>query len=162
MNSGVMSNGKEWRSRLASLREKGTIVFTNGCFDLLHTGHIKYLRQAKALGDYLIVGLNDDASVKSLKGPERPIVPLEGRAEVLQALEMVDLVIPFSGQTAERLVAEVRPDIYVKGGDYKLEEIPEAVVAERNGSKVKILSLEQGWSTSRIIADVLARYQKGE
>ena len=104
-------------------KESKKIVFTNGCFDLLHVGHVRYLSMAKELGDYLIVGLNSDKSVKNLKGENRPINIFEDRAKLLMALTSVDMVLVFEEQTPKNLIQEILPDILVKGGDYKIEEI---------------------------------------
>lgn len=105
------------------------LVFTNGCFDLLHRGHVAYLQAARALGDALVVGLNSDASVRKLKGPGRPVVPQGDRAAVLRALRFVDAVVVFDEDTPARLMRELKPGVYVKGGDYRVEDLPEAEVA---------------------------------
>src|SRR5690606_17498322 len=111
----------------ADLRRAGKkLVFTNGCFDILHRGHVAYLSRAKALGDVLIVGLNSDASVRRLKGPRRPINRAADRAQVLAALSCVDHIVEFAEDTPARLIERVRPDIFVKGGDYTLDTLPEA------------------------------------
>lgn len=139
-------------SRIAEAREAGArLVFTNGCFDLLHRGHVSYLEAARVLGDALVVGLNSDASVKKLKGPGRPVVPEVDRAAVLRALRAVDEVIVFAEDTPERLIRELRPDVYVKGGDYRIEDLPEAEVAEEIGAEVRILPFEAGYSTTALI-----------
>ena len=127
------------------------MVFTNGCFDLLHPGHVAYLEAARALGDALVVGLNSDASIKRLKGPSRPVVPEGDRAIVLSALEPVDAVVVFDEDTPARLMRELRPAVYVKGGDYRIEDLPEAKVAEEIGAEVKILPFEPGYSTTALI-----------
>lgn len=127
------------------------LVFTNGCFDIIHSGHVTYLKQAKALGDRLIVGVNADESVKKLKGPSRPVNPLPDRLAVLAALESVDYVIPFSEPTPIELIKIVRPDIYVKGGDYTPQTLPEAPVVEELGGIVKILPFVKDRSTTSII-----------
>ena len=106
-----------------------TIVFTNGCFDILHAGHIRYLTAAEAMGDFLVIGLNSDASVRRLKGEGRPVVPEADRAEVLDALRAVDIVTIFDEPTAEELIRLVRPNVYVKGGDYTPDTLPEAIKA---------------------------------
>lgn len=145
------------------LRQQGKrVVFTNGCFDLLHVGHIRYLRQARALGDCLIVGLNSDGSMRQLKGPERPLVPQEERAEILAALSAVDHVVIFEELTAERLVSLLRPDIYVKGGDYQTgggKELPEERIVASYGGRVVILPLVPGRSTSSLIENIRQRYR---
>src|SRR5207237_571123 len=115
------------------------IVFTNGCFDVLHRGHIAYLDQARQLGDVLVVALNGDASVARLKGPGRPVNPVEDRAAVLAALKAVDHVVVFDEDTPRRLLEVVRPEVYVKGGDYRPEMIPEARQVRRLGGRVHVL-----------------------
>ena len=130
------------------------VVFTNGCFDILHVGHVRYLNAAKALGDVLIVGLNTDASVKKLKGNDRPINNEADRAEVLLALEAVDHVVFFGEQTAEALIAEVKPNIYVKGGDYTLETLPEAKIIQSYGGRVEFIPMVVGRSTTNIIQKI--------
>jgi D-glycero-beta-D-manno-heptose 1-phosphate adenylyltransferase len=137
------------------LKEQGkTVVFTNGCFDILHAGHVRYLTAARELGDCLIVGLNSDQSVKCLKGPTRPINQEQDRAEVLAGLYAVDYIVIFSDETAEKLVAELQPDIYVKGGDYSIEQLPEAAVAASYGGKTVLIPEVAGKSSSRIIAKI--------
>ena len=130
------------------------MVFTNGCFDLLHPGHVSYLRAARALGDALIIGLNSDISISKLKGPSRPIVPEFDRATVLEALESVDAVVVFDEDTPVRLLREVKPAVYVKGGDYRVEDLPEAEVAAEIGAEVKILPFETGYSTTALIEKI--------
>jgi D-beta-D-heptose 7-phosphate kinase/D-beta-D-heptose 1-phosphate adenosyltransferase len=132
------------------------IVFTNGVFDLLHRGHVEYLEEARDLGDRLVVGLNTDASVRRLKGPERPIIPEHERAEVLAALECVDLVVAFDEDTPARLIADVRPDVLAKGGDWALEEIVGREFVETRGGRVERIRVREGWSTTRIIERIAA------
>ena len=133
-------------------REKGQrIVFTNGCFDILHVGHARYLAAARALGDLLVVGLNSDDSVRDLKGENRPLIPEAERAEMLAHLECVDYVCIFPESRPDSLIEVVRPTIHAKGGDYRIEELPEAAVVERFGGRVVILPLVEGWSTTNII-----------
>jgi len=127
------------------------VIMTNGCFDVLHAGHVAYLEEAKSLGDRLIVAVNDDASVKRLKGKSRPINALEDRLLVLAGLAAVDWVVPFSEDTPAQLVAKVLPDILVKGGDYKPDEIVGARDVLRNGGEVRVLAFRDGHSSSRII-----------
>ncbi len=126
------------------------IVFTNGCFDLIHPGHIDYLSRAAALGDVLIIGLNSDASVRRLKGSHRPIMPEQARAMVLAALRFVDAVILFDEDTPYRLIADVKPDILVKGGDYRKEAVVGADLLASYGGEVIILPFLEGYSTSSI------------
>lgn len=131
------------------------VVFTNGCFDILHVGHVRYLAAAKQLGDCLIVGLNSDSSVRQLKGPSRPVNIAEDRAEVLSALSAVDYVVIFSDNTAERLVELIRPDIYVKGGDYKVENLPEAKIVAKYGGRTILLPEVKGRSSTSIIKKII-------
>ena len=141
--------------RITEVREAGArVVFTNGCFDLLHPGHVSYLRAARALGDVLVVGLNSDASVSRLKGPLRPIVPEEDRATVLAALESVDAVVVFDEDTPVRLLRELRPAVYAKGGDYRVEDLPEAEVAAEIGAEVRIVPFKPGYSTTALIEKI--------
>jgi len=130
--------------------------FTNGCFDLLHVGHVRYLQEARAAVDALIVAINSDASVRALKGAGRPVAPAEQRAEVLAALECVDLVVIFADRTAERLVALVQPDVYFKGADYsrELNMPPEARVVEGYGGEVRFIKLTPGVSTTELISRI--------
>jgi len=127
------------------------VVFTNGCFDLLHPGHVSYLWAARSLGDALVVGLNSDASIKKLKGPSRPVVPEGDRALVLSALVPVDAVVVFGEDTPVRLMRELRPAVYAKGGDYRIEDLPEAKVAAEIGAEVNLLPFEPGYSTTALI-----------
>lgn len=141
------------------------LVFTNGCFDLLHAGHVRYLQAAKALGRTLVVGLNSDRSVAMIKPqasglPPRPIVPEAQRAEVLAALKAVDGVVIFSESTASELIAALEPDVYVKGGDYTLSTLPEANVVHAYGGKVEFVQIEIPSSTSAIIQRILNFDQK--
>ena len=136
-------------------RQVKKIVFTNGCFDIIHAGHVRYLTAAKNFGDVLIVGLNTDESVRRLKGANRPINNQDDRAEVLLGLKAVDHVIFFGEQTAENLIAEVKPDIYVKGGDYTLETLPEAKIVQSYGGRVEFVNLVAGRSTTNIVKKIL-------
>jgi len=128
-----------------------TIVFTNGCFDILHAGHVSYLEEAKALGDRLVVGLNSDASVKSIKGEDRPIIAEQYRAKVLAGLESVDMVIMFNEDTPIELIKKIKPQYLVKGGDYKEEDMIGADFVTQHNGKVMILSFVDGLSTTHII-----------
>ena len=143
-------NSPNLRGELAGKK----IVFTNGCFDIIHVGHVRYLTTAKSFGDVLIVGLNTDESVRKLKGNSRPINNQNDRAEVLIGLKAVDYVILFGEQTAENLIAELQPDIYVKGGDYTLETLPEAKIVQSYGGRVEIVNLVAGKSTTNIIKKI--------
>lgn len=138
------------------LRAQGKrIVFTNGCFDILHPGHIRYLRAARELGDVLIVAVNSDASVRQLKGPQRPIVPASDRAEVVAALEMVDYVTIFDEDTPLQLIQHILPDVLVKGGDWPADAIVGAAVVRAHGGTVHSLPYAPGYSTSNLIARIL-------
>ena len=151
---GVVSE-PELLEAIAEARQRGErIVMTNGCFDVLHAGHVGYLEEAKSLGDHLIVAVNDDPSVTRLKGPNRPVNTLADRMAVLSGLAAVDWVVPFSEDTPARLIAAVLPDVLVKGGDYRVEDIAggEAVLA--NGGEVRVLAFRAGHSSSRIIAQL--------
>ncbi|MFA5928995.1 MAG: D-glycero-beta-D-manno-heptose 1-phosphate adenylyltransferase [Candidatus Margulisiibacteriota bacterium] len=139
----------------AARNDKKKIVFTNGCFDLIHAGHIRYLAEAKALGDMLIVAINSDSSVRKLKGLSRPIVEERDRAEVIAALEMVDQVTIFDDDTPVQLIANIKPDIHVKGGDYKAGDLPESGLVKENGGTVVILPFWKGRSTTDIIAKIM-------
>lgn len=128
-----------------------TIVFTNGCFDILHAGHVRYLMAARELGDCLIVGLNSDTSVQTLKGPSRPINHQEDRAEVLAGLQAVDCIVIFEEKTAVNLIATIKPEIYVKGGDYNIADIPEAEIVKQYGGRVQILPEVPGRSSTNVL-----------
>jgi rfaE bifunctional protein nucleotidyltransferase chain/domain len=136
-----------------------TIVFTNGCFDILHAGHVRYLAAAKQLGDILVVGLNGDASVRELKGAGRPLNPQEDRAEVMAALEAVDYVIIFGEKRVDTLLRQVRPQVYAKGGDYTVTSLdPDEVAALTEiGAKIEILALVPGKSTTKLVEAIQRR-----
>ena len=137
---------------LSSIRSMGlTIVFTNGCFDILHPGHVDYLQKAKDMGDLLVVGINDDASISRLKGAERPIHELDDRLTMLAGLGCVDYVVPFSEDTPLSLIIDVKPDILVKGDDYTIEQIAGAKEVIANGGRVELIPLLKGYSTTDII-----------
>ncbi|MDP6340260.1 MAG: D-glycero-beta-D-manno-heptose 1-phosphate adenylyltransferase [Candidatus Marinimicrobia bacterium] len=140
------------KDKITQLKAAGKkVVFTNGCFDILHRGHTTYLRQARALGDFLIVGLNSDESVGKLKGSDRPINNEMDRGEVLMLLDSVDAVVIFNEETPEELIHELLPDLLVKGGDYKRDEIVGALEVESQGGKVVILPYLEGYSTTEMI-----------
>jgi len=144
---------KKIREELKKLRKR--VVFTNGCFDLLHSGHIYLFREAKKLGDILIVAVNDDLSVREIKGPSRPIFPLEERFEVLEAIEEIDYLTSFAEKTPQKVVAEVLPDVLVKGGDWKPNEIVGRKEVEGVGGKVVVIPYLRGRSTSEIIERII-------
>jgi rfaE bifunctional protein nucleotidyltransferase chain/domain len=130
---------------------KKTIVTTNGCFDILHLGHVEYLQQASALGDVLIVGINSQDSVRRIKGRDRPITSEQGRISVVAALGFVDFCVLFNEDTPVELLKRIKPDIHVKGGDYSSDDLIEKKVIEDNGGVIKILPLVDGYSTTNII-----------
>ena len=145
-------------SVIDGLRQEGKkIVFTNGCFDLLHVGHIRYLQQARREGDLLVLGLNSDRSVRELKGETRPLFPQEERAEMLAALLMVDYIVIFDERTPLNLIKEIRPDILVKGGDWRRADIVGADEVQAGGGRVVVVQEIPGRSTSNLIADIIQR-----
>lgn len=153
----VVADRRALRERMEAARVAGArVVFTNGCFDLLHRGHITSLNQAKELGDVLVVGLNSDASVGRIKGPGRPINRLEDRAEVLSALSCVDLVVPFEEDSPRELIRLLRPDVFVKGADYTVEALPEAAIVREYGGEVRLLPYVSERSTTGIIERIRA------
>ena len=149
---------KTIRSKLKAEHKK--VVFTNGCFDLIHMGHVDYLAKAKALGNILIVGLNTDESVKRIKGSNRPILDQDERAFILSNLKPVDYVVFFEEDTPEKLISELLPDVLVKGADWRVEKIVGKDIVEKNGGEVKTVDLVNDQSTSRIIELIINRYSK--
>jgi D-beta-D-heptose 7-phosphate kinase/D-beta-D-heptose 1-phosphate adenosyltransferase len=149
----TLNDAQKSRAELTALGKK--LVFTNGCFDLIHPGHLRYLSEARALGDFLLVGLNSDASVKRLKGAQRPIRPEEQRAEMLAGLCMVDGVTIFGEDTPLALIEAVRPDFLVKGGDWAPENIIGGPQVISWGGQVRSLTLAQGFSTTKLIEAIL-------
>jgi rfaE bifunctional protein nucleotidyltransferase chain/domain len=152
----VLTLGQAARWAASARRRGERVVATNGCFDLLHFGHVSYLQGARKLGDRLVVGLNGDHSVRELKGPGRPLVPQRQRAAVLAALACVDAVVIFPEKRAHRFLATVRPDIYVKGGDYRPETLDsrERAVLSAVGARIRILPFVKGFSTTRLIGRI--------
>jgi D-glycero-beta-D-manno-heptose 1-phosphate adenylyltransferase len=143
---------------VAALKASGkTVVFANGCFDLLHVGHVRYLQGARQLGDALVVGLNSDASVRQLKGPQRPLMPENERAEILAALACVDFIVIFQETTVEALLRVLKPDIQCKGTDYTEETVPEREVVRSYGGRVEIAGDPKDHSTRDLIQDILDR-----
>lgn len=156
---------KRW-SELVEIRDAakatgGTVVFTNGCFDLLHVGHVRYLEEARKLGSVLIVGINSDDSTRRLKGPDRPFVGEFDRLEVVAGLESVDYVTLFAEDTPIRLIEAIRPDVHVKGGDYSARDLPEAAAVESCGGRVVIVPLSatetRGKSTTNLADTIQSR-----
>ncbi len=143
-----------------SIRNIKKIVFTNGCFDILHSGHIIYLYEAKKLGDILIIGLNSDNSIKRIKGEKRPIVPQEERAFLLSSLEMVDYVTIFDEDTPYKLIEIIKPHVLVKGGDWPIDNIVGRDIVESYGGKVLNIPFVEGKSTTNIIERILSVYSK--
>ena len=141
----ISEKASKWR------KEGRCIVFTNGCFDLLHAGHVWYLQKAATFGDILILGLNSDSSVKKIKGPNRPILPQEDRAYLLSALEAIDGVVVFEEETPLRLIEEVCPNVLVKGGDYLKKDIVGHDFVVKNGGRVEVVRLLEGKSTTSIV-----------
>jgi len=152
---------KELRRIIVGLKTKGKrIVFTNGCFDLLHIGHVRYLEKAKALGDVLVVGVNSDSSVRKLKGRRRPILPERERAEILSGLGCVDYVALFDEINPLKLITSLQPNVLVKGGDWTKEQTVGKEVVERSGGEVVILPFVKGASTSNLIETILKKYEE--
>ena len=151
----IISEGHRLEGRAAFYREQGRrIIFTNGCFDILHRGHVTYLNRAKALGDILIVGVNSDASVARLKGDGRPINSLDDRIQVLSALSCIDHIVPFEEDTPVELIRAIRPDVFVKGGDYSRDNLPEAPIVEELGGTVQLLPYLEERSTTGMIEKI--------
>lgn len=149
---GQIITDKDLSSIIKELREnKKKIVATNGCFDILHIGHVRYLKKAKALGDILIVAVNSDKSTRELKGPSRPINSQNDRMEILSSLICVDYVILFDKISPVDLLLEIKPDIYAKGGDYTIESLPEAKAILSYGGKVELIDFVDGKSTTNLI-----------
>ena len=139
--------------------ERKRIVLANGCFDLLHVGHIRYLRAARRLGDVLFVGINSDAAVGRLKGPGRPLMPAAERVEMLMALRDVDHVVVFEEDTADRLVARLRPDVHAKGSDYTPDSVPESATVRALGGKTAVVGDPKDHSTRELIARIVERFR---
>lgn len=150
----------EEAERLASAwrRAGKRIVLANGCFDLLHVGHVRYLQSARALGDALVVGLNSDAAVRRLKGAGRPVMPVAERAEILGALSAVDAVVVFDTDTADVLITRLRPDVHAKGTDYTADTVPEREAVAAAGGRVAIAGDPKDHSTKDLIATILSRF----
>ncbi|MBA2863651.1 D-glycero-beta-D-manno-heptose 1-phosphate adenylyltransferase [Methanococcus maripaludis] len=152
----IISNKDLLQDLIKDLRKNNLkIVFTNGCFDILHKGHVKYLSEAKKFGDILIVGINSDLSIKKIKGSSRPVIPLESRIEVLNSIKPVDFVISFDEETPLNLISLIKPDVHVKGGDYTIESLPESKIILEYGGKIKIINLVDGFSTTNIVSSIL-------
>lgn len=143
---------EDLRALIDTIHHSGkTVVTTNGCFDILHVGHVRYLEKTKAFGDFLIVLLNSDKSVKSIKGLSRPVNSELDRAEILSALRCVDYVVLFDEDSPKNLLDEMKPDVYTKGADYTMETLPEADIMKKNGTRVEFIEFVDGKSTTNII-----------
>jgi rfaE bifunctional protein nucleotidyltransferase chain/domain len=147
-----------WREELRTAGK--TVVFTNGCFDLLHAGHVEYLAWARSQGDALIVGLNEDASVRAIKGEARPILPFAQRARILLALRSVDVVVGFGERTPEVLLDRIRPSVHVKSDQYRADELPERTVVLEHGGRIVLAPHIAGSSTTDTIARILDAYSR--
>tara|TARA_Y100000310_G_C20685507_1_gene818694 strand:- start:315 stop:785 length:471 start_codon:yes stop_codon:yes gene_type:complete len=134
--------------------ENKKIVTTNGVFDILHVGHVRYLKKAKEMGDILIIGCNSDSSVKQIKGEKRPINNENDRAEVISALECVDYVVIFGENDPVKLLEQIKPNVHVKGGDYKVDDLIEREIVEVNGGEIVVVGLEEGYSTTSLIGKI--------
>jgi len=158
MNSKIVNIKK--LKRILKRRKNKIVAFTNGCFDILHYGHIKYLNSAKKLSDILIVGINTDGSIKRIKGKNRPIIPLKQRMEIISGLEVVDYVISFSKNTPYNLIKEIKPDLLIKGGDWDTKEIVGKDIVESYGGRVITIPYIKGVSTTGIIKKIIKRFGK--
>jgi rfaE bifunctional protein nucleotidyltransferase chain/domain len=153
---GVVVDDRALADRVATDRAAGRrIVFANGCFDVLHVGHVRYLAGARAEGDRLVVAINDDASVRTLKGPGRPLLPAAARAELVAALRVVDYVVLFPETTVERLLRLLQPDVHCKGTDYTADTVPERAVVRSYGGRVSIVGDPKDHSTAAIITRIV-------
>lgn len=160
-NDAKIRTHEELRQILLEEKSNGRkVVFTNGCFDLLHVGHVKYLQKARALGDLLVLGLNSDASIRRLKGAKRPLIGQEERAHILAALDCIDYLVIFDEDTPLELIAQLRPDILVKGGDYLVAEVVGKEIVEGYGGRVEMISFVDGKSTTNIIDKILSQYRE--
>ena len=152
---GQLLSRKNISEFVANLHKAGkTVVATNGCFDILHVGHVRYLQKTKSFADVLVVLLNSDKSVRSIKGPERPVNNENDRAEILCALSCVDYVVLFDEDSPRNLLDEIKPDVYTKGADYTMETLPEADIMKKNNIKVEFISFVEGKSTTNIINQI--------
>ena len=155
----IFTDANELKKSLEALRHSGKrIVFTNGCFDILHVGHVQTLRHARGLGDALVVGVNDDASVERLKGKGRPVLPLDQCLRILAGLADVDYVIVFSEDTPERLICDLRPEVLVKGGDYRLDQVVGREAVLSWGGRVEVAPPVEDVSTRQVIETIVQRF----
>ncbi len=160
MAAGKIKTISKLRTIIGLLKKRGRkIVFTNGCFDILHKGHIKLFKKAKAFGDVLVVAINSDSSVKKIKGPKRPVNPARDRAFVLSAIDSIDFITTFNEPDPGRIIEKLSPDVLVKGGDWGGGDIVGSEYVKSKGGKVRTVPLAKGYSTSRIIAGIAKRYR---
>ena len=156
-----IQNFKNLKKVRLSLKKRGKkVVFTNGCFDLLHSGHVHLFREARKLGDVLIVAVNDDVSVQKIKGPRRPIFPLKERLEILEAIQFIDYLIPFYQETPRKVISSLLPDVLVKGGDWNMDEVVGREEVKTAGGKVVLIPPREGQSTSQILSRVIESSKK--
>ena len=152
---GIIVDRKDIIPIINDLKNQGKIIVTtNGCFDILHVGHVRYLKKAKSFGDILVVALNSDSSTKALKGSGRPINTQDDRAEILASLECVDIVVIFDEISPEKLLVEIAPDIHTKGADYTIDTLPEAKAIMNAGGKIEFIDFVEGKSTTNIISKI--------
>ena len=156
---GYILDRKDAGKVLANIRKDKKVVFTNGCFDIIHKGHIDYLSKAAKLGDIMVLGLNSDESISRIKGDKRPIMPFEDRGTILSALGFIDFVVPFEEDTPYELIKEIVPDILIKGKDYDAKDIVGYDIVTANGGKVETIELTPGKSTTNIIEKILKAHE---
>jgi len=155
----VILDHNELAKRIEELKKQGKkVIFANGCFDLLHVGHVRYLRGAKALGDVLVLAINSDASVRRLKGPERPLLPLEDRLGILSAFEMIDFITTFEDDTVSPLLLKLKPNVQVKGTDYTPDTIPEKDTVASFGGEVAVVGDPKDHASKNLIQEILRKY----
>ena len=155
----VILNHDELAKKIDELKKQGKkVIFANGCFDLLHVGHVRYLRGAKTLGDVLVLAINSDASVRRLKGPERPLLPLEDRLGILSAFEMIDFVTAFEEDTVSPLLLKLKPNVQVKGTDYTPDTIPEKDTVASFGGEVAVVGDPKDHASKNLIQEILRKY----
>lgn len=155
MRKKILNLNKLLQLRTNWKKEKRKVVFTNGCFDILHPGHVYLFREAKKLGDILVVAVNTDESVRRIKGPDRPVFPLNERMEVLSSLEYIDYIFSFNEETPHRVISSLRPDVLVKGGDWRPDEVVGKKEVEAAGGRVVLIPYQEGKSTSEIVKKIL-------
>ncbi len=163
MDNNKIKTLDELRNIISNLKKEGKkVVFTNGCFDLLHVGHIKYLQKAKTYGDILVVAINSDESIKAIKGDTRPLMPQEDRAYILSALSCIDYVLIFEEPDPVRVISELIPDVLIKGGDYQVNEIKGREIVTSVGGKVLTIPEVKGKSTTNLIQTIIEKVERKE